>query len=178
MVEKSKVRICVYTDGSCGSESHHSRGPGGWAAVFMVDGKVCYELAGHCANTTNNRMELQAAIEALRFWRSSGLVYKRVCLFTDSRYVLNGIETWIDLWRARGWLTTDGLPVQNQDLWQELARLNRQCLTRWHYVRGHAGNVGNERADALAGSNRLGFGLEMKQDLDLLHRVVADRVAV
>jgi len=172
MVERDKVRICVYTRGSFDASSSC----GGWAGVFMVDGEVCYELAWRFVNTKVNRMEMWAAIHALRFWRSSGLVYKRIWLYTDSRYVLDGVERWANTWGKSDWKTSSA--VKNKDLWTELIRLSRQCLTSWDHVRGHSGDVGNDRADSLAGAYRSGFKLELKQDLDLLHRVLADRVAV
>lgn len=107
------------------------------------DGRVC-ELGGAVAATTNNRMELWAAIQALR-----AVDGNPVSLITDSEYLLKGITEWIKGWKKRGWLTAGRKPVLNQDLWEELDRLNH-CGVRWKYTRGHAGEEGNERCDELA----------------------------
>jgi ribonuclease HI len=141
----------IYTDGACSGNP----GPGGWGTViYFTDGSV-RELGGYAPSTTNNRMEMQAAIAALGFILTSGQTLPTV-LLTDSEYVKNGITKWIKGWKQKGWKTSTGKPVLNQDLWEELdehqLRVNRQ-LSRpleWQYVRGHVGNVGNERADAIA----------------------------
>ncbi len=131
----------IYTDGAC----RGNPGPGGWGAL-LIAGDQRKELYGAEAQTTNNRMELTAAIEAL-------LALKRRCavtLYTDSKYVMQGITEWLPAWKARGWRTAGRDPVKNQDLWERLDRVVQSQDVEWHWVRGHAGTAGNERADALA----------------------------
>ncbi len=131
----------VYTDGACSGNP----GPGGWGAVLLWQGNE-RELYGGVAETTNNRMELQAAIEALN-------ALKRPCtvhLHTDSRYVQDGITKWIHNWKKNGWRTADRKPVKNADLWQALEQALDRHTVEWIWVRGHDGNEGNERADTLA----------------------------
>ena len=133
--------VVIYTDGACKGNP----GPGGWGA-FLRWGEHERELFGGEPNTTNNRMELTAVIQAL-----SSL--KRDCavaVYTDSEYVKNGITTWIHGWKKRGWRTADNKPVKNQELWQALEAQVAQHRVQWHWVRGHNGDPGNERADALA----------------------------
>lgn len=133
--------VQAFTDGACLGNP----GPGGWAALLRYGGRE-RELSGGEPDTTNNRMELLAAISALE-----GL--SRPCqidLYTDSRYVQQGIQSWLPRWRSNGWRTSDGKPVKNQDLWQQLDELVAGHEVHWRWVRGHAGNPGNERADALA----------------------------
>ncbi len=141
----------IYTDGACSGNP----GPGGWGTViYYVSGEV-RELGGYAAATTNNRMEMQAAIAALEFILTTGQTTPLV-LLTDSEYVKNGITKWIKGWKQKDWKTSTGKPVLNQDLWEELddahIKVNRQLKKNleWQYVRGHVGNVGNERADAIA----------------------------
>ena len=131
----------IYSDGACSGNP----GPGGWGAVLLWDGHE-RELCGGEPATTNNRMELLGAIEALN-------ALKRPCqvrLHTDSRYVKDGITQWIHRWRQNGWQTAGRKPVKNADLWRRLDALIQQHRVEWLWVRGHAGNAGNERADALA----------------------------
>jgi ribonuclease HI len=131
----------IFTDGAC----RGNPGPGGWGALLRYDG-VERELYGGERETTNNRMELQAAIEALR-------ALKRPCsvdLTTDSEYVRNGITSWLDNWKKKGWKTSARKPVKNADLWQALDEENQRHEVRWHWVRGHSGHPENERADELA----------------------------
>ncbi|MBO4121063.1 ribonuclease HI [Cupriavidus gilardii] len=133
--------VTIYSDGACKGNP----GPGGWGAVLVANGHV-KELFGGEANTTNNRMELTAVIEALR-------ALKRPCkvqVWTDSQYVQKGISEWIRGWKARGWKTAEKKPVKNADLWQTLDTLAAEHDVSWHWVRGHNGHPGNERADALA----------------------------
>jgi ribonuclease HI len=133
--------VKIYTDGAC----RGNPGPGGWAAVLMTRGTE-RELSGAAAHTTNNRMELTAAIRALE-------ALKRPCeidLYTDSQYVKNGITTWILDWKRRHWRTADRKPVKNVDLWQRLDELVGGHKITWHWVRGHSGHPINERVDALA----------------------------
>jgi ribonuclease HI len=131
----------IYTDGAC----RGNPGPGGWGAL-LIAGKHRKSLYGGERETTNNRMELTAAIEALNALKGK----RRVVLHTDSKYVKEGIESWLPNWKARGWKTANKKPVKNQDLWQALDEaVNRHDLV-WKWVKGHAGNAGNEEADALA----------------------------
>ncbi|WP_448562536.1 ribonuclease HI [Trichothermofontia sp.] len=134
----------LYTDGACVGNP----GPGGWGVVvYFQDGSV-HEMGGFDPQTTNNRMELQAAIAALEYLTQLGQ-RGPVVLYTDSEYVKNGITQWIKGWKRKNWRTSEGKPVLNQDLWERLDALNSPQIT-WEYVRGHAGNVGNERCDAIA----------------------------
>lgn len=133
--------IEIYTDGAC----RGNPGPGGWGAL-LIAGDHRKELSGSENPTTNNRMELMGPIAALRALRRPS----RVILYTDSKYVCTGIEVWLPQWKLRDWRTTDRKPVKNIDLWQALdaARLPHQVT--WQWVKGHAGNVGNEHVDQLA----------------------------
>ena len=133
--------VVIYTDGACKGNP----GPGGWGAVLEAGGRR-KELFGGEPHTTNNRMELTAVIRALEALAQGA----DVDLYTDSQYVKNGIETWIHGWKKNGWKTSDRKPVKNADLWRELEEQAAQHAIRWHWVRGHDANPGNERADALA----------------------------
>jgi ribonuclease HI len=133
--------VQAWTDGAC----RGNPGPGGWG-VWLRSGTHDKELFGGEPLTTNNRMELTAVIEALASLRRRC----KVTLHTDSAYVKNGITAWIHAWKARGWRTADGKPVKNIDLWQRLDALNASHDVHWRWVRGHSGDAGNERADALA----------------------------
>lgn len=135
------MEVVIYTDGACKGNP----GPGGWGA-FMQYGKHVKELFGGEANTTNNRMELRAAIEGLSALNKQSVVK----LYTDSSYVKNGIEKWMTGWKRNGWKTASKQPVKNVDLWQQLDELVKKHEVHWHWVKGHAGNPGNEKADALA----------------------------
>jgi ribonuclease HI len=131
----------AFTDGAC----RGNPGPGGWGVLLRSGGRV-KELFGGEPATTNNRMELTAAIRALQALKAPC----RVDIYTDSTYVRNGITQWLPNWQARGWRTADRKPVKNQDLWLELAGATRRHEVVWHWVRGHAGHPENERADELA----------------------------
>jgi ribonuclease HI len=131
----------IYSDGAC----RGNPGPGGWGAVLRYNLKE-KELWGGEASTTNNRMELMAAIRALEALKRRS----RVKLYTDSLYVMKGISQWIHDWKRRGWRTADKKPVKNEDLWRRLEQLAAQHDVEWHWVRGHAGHPENERADKLA----------------------------
>jgi ribonuclease HI len=141
----------LYTDGACSGNP----GPGGWAAVAYFDDGTCHELGGRDRATTNNRMEMQAAISALEFFVSAARSEQCV-LYTDSEYLIKGITQWVKGWKKKGWKTAAGKPVLNQDLWETLDNLDRQVqsLTKapvsWQHVRGHSGNAGNERCDTIA----------------------------
>ena len=133
--------VTIYTDGACSGNP----GPGGWGAI-LISGEHRKELNGGEAETTNNRMELTAAIEALN-------ALKRPCtvaLYTDSVYVRDGITKWIHGWRRNGWRTADKKPVKNAELWQALEQALKRHKVDWHWVKGHAGHPENERADELA----------------------------
>jgi ribonuclease HI len=131
----------IHTDGACSGNP----GPGGWGAILSWRGKE-KELSGGDPLTTNNRMELTAAIESLESLKRP----MRVRLFTDSEYLRQGITTWIDGWRRRGWRTADKKPVKNQDLWERLDAARSRHQVEWRWLKGHAGHVENERADELA----------------------------
>ncbi|HRH87062.1 MAG TPA: ribonuclease HI [Rubrivivax sp.] len=133
--------VVIYTDGACKGNP----GPGGWGA-WMRFGEHSKELCGGERLTTNNRMELTAPIEALASLNQACAV----TIYTDSQYLRNGIGTWIHGWKARGWRTADHKPVKNVDLWQRLDALVQQHRVTWRWVKAHAGDPGNERADALA----------------------------
>ena len=134
----------IYTDGACTGNP----GPGGWGTViYFCDGSV-HEMGDSFQHTTNNKMEMQAAIAALEFFKSSGQT-QPITLYTDSEYLINSITKWIPGWKRKGWKKSDGNPVQNQDLLETLDQLNSQ-LIKWQHVRGHSGNIGNERCDAIA----------------------------
>jgi len=137
-------RVQIYTDGACSGNP----GPGGWGAVLR-SGAHRKELSGGVAETTNNRMELLAAIESLRALKDRS----QVDLYTDSTYLKKGITEWIASWKATGWRRRSGkrlLPVKNEDLWRELDRLASAHDVRFHWIEGHAGHQENERADRLA----------------------------
>ncbi|WP_232522174.1 ribonuclease HI [Sulfuriferula plumbiphila] len=133
--------INIYSDGACKGNP----GVGGWGAL-LVSGEHRKELVGGERLTTNNRMELTAVIEALQSLKRSS----RVCIHTDSQYVLKGITEWLPNWKRRGWRTSANTPVKNVDLWQRLDELVSQHQVDWLWVKGHNGHPGNERADALA----------------------------
>lgn len=137
----NQLHVEIYADGACKGNP----GPGGWGAWLSFDGKE-KEMFGGELLTTNNRMELTAVIRALE-------ALKRECdvkVYTDSVYVQKGITEWIHGWKLRGWRTSDKKPVKNDDLWKQLDGLAQQHTIKWIWVKGHAGDIGNERADGLA----------------------------
>jgi len=143
----SENTVEIYADGACKGNP----GPGGWGALLTANGE-CTEIFGGESPTTNNRMELMAVISALE-------TLKRPCkvlLYTDSQYVQKGITEWIHAWKRRGWKTADKKPVKNEDLWRRLDSTTHTHRIDWRWVKGHAGNPGNERADELAN-----MGIEM-----------------
>jgi ribonuclease HI len=147
----------IYTDGACSGNP----GPGGWGTVvYFTDGSV-HEMGGADAKTTNNRMEMQAAVEALKYLKESGQT-DPIELYTDSEYVKNGITQWIKGWKKKGWKTSTGKPVLNPELWQQLDALNSPQV-QWRYVRGHSGDVGNDRCDAIARAFSLGSSPNLRQ---------------
>lgn len=133
--------VIIYTDGAC----KHNPGPGGWGAILTA-GEHVREIWGGAPDTTNNRMELTAAIEALKLLKKAS----DVRLFTDSVYVRSGITSWMSGWKKRGWKTASRKPVKNQDLWQVLDIEAAKHTIDWRWVKGHSGDPGNERADELA----------------------------
>jgi len=133
--------ITIYTDGACSGNP----GPGGWGAILMARAHR-KELKGGASETTNNKMELFAAISALEALKKPS----RVALHTDSTYVMKGISEWIHNWKKRGWKTASKKPVKNVDLWQRLDEARNRHDVSWHWVKGHAGHPENERADELA----------------------------
>ena len=137
--------IVIYTDGGCSGNP----GPGGWGAVILADGKDL-RISGGEHNTTNNRMELMAAISALSTVANTPDFNNRpVSVYADSQYVKNGITSWITNWKKNGWRTAAKKPVLNQDLWQKLDALNRSLNVSWNWVKGHAGIEYNEVCDQL-----------------------------
>jgi ribonuclease HI len=137
----SDERITIYTDGACSGNP----GPGGWGAILIFKGTE-REVSGGEALTTNNRMEMTAAIEGLN-------ALKRPCsvdLFTDSQYVMQGITAWMKNWKRRGWKTADNKPVKNEDLWRRLDEAAARHDVKWHWVKGHADDAINNRVDELA----------------------------
>ena len=133
--------VLVFADGACKGNP----GPGGWGAILRI-GTHEKEICGGERQTTNNRMELTAVIRALESLKR----HCNVKVYTDSQYVQKGISEWLPQWKRRGWRTAGRKPVKNEDLWRELDGLAQKHKVEWHWVRGHAGHVENERADALA----------------------------
>ncbi len=154
----------LYTDGACSGNP----GPGGWGTVVYFDDGSVHELGGGDRNTTNNRMEMQAAIAALEFLIQTNQ-QAPVALYTDSEYVKKGITQWISGWKRKGWKTAAGKAVLNKDLWQSLDQLNTQANqqlqqpVQWCYVRGHSGDEGNERCDTIARAYSHGQSISLRQ---------------
>lgn len=138
---RTPSQVEIWTDGAC----RGNPGPGGWGAVLLY-GDAIKDLSGHDPATTNNRMELMGAIMALEALKRP----MRVKLYTDSAYVKNGITQWVRGWKAKGWKTADNKPVKNEDLWKRLEAAAQPHQIEWIWVKGHAGNAMNERADQLA----------------------------
>ena len=134
-------KLTIFSDGACSGNP----GPGGWAARLLYEDGRINELGGHATDTTNNRMELQAAIEGLKS-AGDGMA---ITMVTDSEYLRKGITEWIHSWKRRGWRTAAKKPVLNQDLWRELDALNSPDI-EWRYTRGHSGDPDNERCDEIA----------------------------
>ena len=133
--------IQIFTDGAC----RGNPGPGGWGVLILAESGA-QEFYGAEEQTTNNRMELTAAIRGLTAVASGA----SVAIYTDSQYVKNGLESWIKAWKANGWRTSAKKPVKNQDLWRALDSAAQRLVVSWHWVKGHSGHPQNERADALA----------------------------
>ncbi len=139
----SNKNINIYTDGACSGNP----GPGGWGVYIDNNGEII-ELSGNESETTNNRMELQAIIEALSYFSD----ISKINLFTDSKYVIDGANSWMVNWKKNGWQTAQKKPVKNKDLWIKLDTLIQTHKLTWNWVKGHDGNFGNVRADYLATS--------------------------
>ncbi|MBF2063346.1 MAG: ribonuclease HI [Calothrix sp. C42_A2020_038] len=152
----------IYTDGACTGNP----GPGGWGVVVYFDDGSVHEMGDGCRQTTNNRMEMQAAIAALQYLEASGQSYP-VTLYTDSEYLINCVTKWVKSWKNKGWKKADGKPVQNQDLLEILDELNSRKV-RWEHVRGHAGNIGNERCDTIARAFAAGKTPVLKHSQDTI----------
>lgn len=151
--------VIIHTDGACSGNP----GPGGWGAVLQY-GRTVRELKGGAPLTTNNQMELTAAIEALN-------ALKRPCpveLHTDSQYVKNGLTKWIHGWKKNGWRTADRKPVKNVELWQALDAAVARHTIAWHWVKGHAGDAMNERADTLANEGMAPFKPKRRKPQELV----------
>jgi ribonuclease HI len=154
----------LYTDGACSGNP----GPGGWGSVAYFEDGSCHELGGRDRATTNNRMEMQAAISALQFFADTCQTAPCI-LYTDSEYLIKGITQWVKGWKKKGWKTAAGKPVLNQDLWETLDRINQEVQSQtkvpvnWQHVRGHAGNVGNERCDTIARGFSTGRPPQLRQ---------------
>jgi len=158
----------IYTDGACAGNP----GQGGWGVVLQFEDGSVQELGGSEPETTNNRMEMQAAVSALEFLHQilpNSTSLSGITLYTDSEYLQKGITQWVQNWKRKGWKTSTGGSVLNQDLWQRLDELNQglgNSIT-WKYVRGHAGNPGNERCDTIAKAFSKGRPVQLRQVLDL-----------
>ncbi|WP_017314341.1 ribonuclease HI [Mastigocladopsis repens] len=163
----------IYTDGACTGNP----GPGGWGVVvYFSDGSI-HEIGGASSRTTNNKMEMQAAIAALEFLKDSGQT-EPIPLYTDSEYLINCVTKWVRGWKKRGWKKADGSPVLNQDLLETLDDLNSPRV-KWEHVRGHAGNVGNERCDAIARAFANGKTLSLQQqDFSNFHQIIEQKSEV
>jgi ribonuclease HI len=147
----------IYTDGACTGNP----GPGGWGVVvYFSDGSI-HEMGDASSHSTNNKMEMQAAIAALKFLQTSQQA-EPITLYTDSEYLINCITKWVTGWKQKGWKKADGKPVQNQDLLETLDQLNSRQV-KWQHVRGHSGNIGNERCDAIARTYASGKSPSLQQ---------------
>ena len=136
------MSVNVYTDGACAGNP----GIGGWGVVILIDGCEPKHINGGSNNTTNNKMELTAAIEALKYFKKNSSIN----LFTDSKYVKDGIESWIVNWKKNGWKTASKKPVKNKMLWVELDNQIARHSINWQWIKGHLGHIHNEQADYLA----------------------------
>ena len=141
----------IYTDGSC----HGNPGPGGWAFVIVTDDQIVKEKSGCMEQTTNNQMELSAAIEGLIYFNEY-IQSKEVEIFTDSKYVIDGINSWIHGWKVNNWRTASKKPVKNDNLWKALDELNVKLNVNWNWVKGHSGDIYNDKVDLLANNATVG----------------------
>jgi len=145
-----KNALEIYTDGGCTKNP----GPGGWAAIIIAPGYEPYEISGSEPSTTNNRMELKAVIEGLELAARKFPRGRSIEVFTDSQYVQKGISEWMNRWIAKGWKTAAGKAVKNRDLWLKLEKLGGELDVKMKWIKGHAGNMWNERCDKLAARER------------------------
>ena len=136
-----KNKVIIYTDGACKGNP----GVGGWGAVLTYKDKI-KKIYGYEEKTTNNRMELKAAIEALSYLKSKS----EVVIFTDSKYLMEGINSWIENWKTNNWRTSNKKEVKNIDLWKDIDKYNNYHAIEWNWVKGHSGDIGNDTADELA----------------------------
>jgi ribonuclease HI len=151
-------KILVFTDGACSGNP----GPGGWAAVLVSPTGKVIELGGGERHTTNNKMELTAAVEALKaLAKVKTLSTRRISLYTDSKYVIQGITSWIHGWKKRSWKNQEGKDVSNREIWEQLDDMNRQFEVNWLYVPGHQGFPGNERCDEIAVAFAKGYSIQL-----------------
>ena len=142
-----KVKIIIYTDGA----ARGNPGPAGWGAIIMQGGEVVKELGGRSDHSTNNIMELMAPTEAMKYLKENN-IEGEVEIYSDSKYVINGITDWINNWLKNNWRTANKKPVLNKELWQDLHAANKELKPAWHYVAGHSGDKWNDRADEIATS--------------------------
>ncbi|MEE4314639.1 MAG: ribonuclease HI [Desulfofustis sp.] len=168
--DRQLPELTVYTDGACSPNP----GPGGWGAVILADGKVVRELSGYGGESTNNRMELTAAVAALKSIEGR----HRIVLYTDSNYLRHGITDWIVKWQRNGWQTADRRPVKNCDLWQELLVQIEQHRITWKWVRGHGTDRWNNRADELAVLARKSGVEPERHDSPTIRQSAADGVCL
>lgn len=161
----------IYTDGAC----LNNPGNGGWSVVAYLEDDSVMEFGNFQGDTTNNRMEMMAALMALQIFKASGQTTP-ITLYTDSQYLKNGINEWIKNWKRNNWKTSQGKPVLNQDLWQLLDQFNTN-LIHWQYVRAHQGNRGNERADAIASDFAKGLFPNLKQDFSSFDREFPEKIS-
>lgn len=159
---KAADKLIIFTDGACSGNP----GPGGWGAILISPlGKV-KELGGSAGHTTNNKMELTAALEALRLLANvKKLTTKEIQLYTDSKYVIQGITQWVHGWKRNGWKTAEGKDVSNRELWEDLSQLifKEKFAIEWLYVPGHQGFAGNERCDEIAVAFSKGYSVDLFQ---------------
>lgn len=158
--EETLNKVEIYSDGAC---SQQNDGVGGWGALIILNGKE-QEIYGGDNLTTNNKMEMTACIKALEYLSERS----NVTLFTDSKYIIDGITKWIKGWERKGWMTKDFQPVKNQDLWRRLDDLTYKHKINWQWVRGHSGNRGNEIADKLAVKGKEEEKLKIKNSIALV----------
>lgn len=149
-------KITIYTDGA----ARGNPGPSGWGSIVMV-GEEVHELGGRKDHATNNQMELTAPTEALRYIKTHKLEGE-IEVFSDSKYVINGVNEWVYNWIRNGWVTAAKKPVLNKELWQELHELNTALKPKWHYVKGHSGHKENDRVDEIATSFADNESVELK----------------
>lgn len=146
--------IDIFTDGACKGNP----GPGGWGAIIIHSAEHVQEFGGHDKQTTNNRMEMLAAIRAIENIEDTAL---KIRIFTDSNYLVQGMKSWLSGWKKKGWVNSSKKPVANKELWLALDQLNSKYQIEWHHVRGHSGHPGNERADEIASGFALGTPPEL-----------------